>query len=262
LIFQDHLRENLMRYLTGKSTEEESSRFEERLLADQEFSDAAAACEQELIDAYASNSLDAKERDALQLWIEASPRRMQRVTMSRALFAKQPQRIRQDWRIAGMLAAAACIVAAVGVTLFLANRPIRSSSTAAMSTPPAHAVAPSNGLTAKSAGTTEPQIIFLVAERIRGEQQITSHAILQDAPVEMQVLLPQEIALSGYTLTVSSLDDGSHILLKQEHLQARSAQGRLYLSVKFAAGSLPRGRYRASVSRGEDKLTAQFTIKQ
>lgn len=262
MIFQDHLRASLMRYLTGKSTAEESSRFEERLLADQEFSDAVAASEQDLIDAYASESLDAKDRDAIQFWIEASPRRMQRVTMSRALFAKQPQRIRQGWQIVGMLAAAACVLAVVGMTLFLAKRLISNPSTAALSAQPAHAVAPSNGAPSRSAGPIQPQIIFLVAERIRGEQQITSHAILPDAPVEMQVLLPQEIALSGYTLTVSSLDDGSHVFWEQEHLQAKSAQGRLYLSVTFAAGSLPRGRYRASVSRGEDTLTAQFAIKQ
>ncbi len=260
MISQDHLRMRLMRYVTGKLTEEESARFEEQLLSDQEYSDAAAVCEQAMIDAYAQGSLDAEEMSALRVWIEASPHRMQRVEIARAFLRQKPQSVHSIWNRTALFALTACILAAIGVALILVNRPIKNSSTAALAPVSPHAVAPP---TAPSAAVLaqKPAVILLIAERIRGEQQVATYRIPHDAQVQLQVLLPGETAGSGYTLEVASLDDQAHVLLSQKHLKAQSIEGQLYLSATFAPGSLPPGSYRASVIRNEDTLISQFAVK-
>jgi hypothetical protein len=65
-------------------------------ITDQDFSDAVAVHEQDLIDAYALGSLTPEEARSIQTWIEASPRRMQRVGMARALLVRHPQKIRRN----------------------------------------------------------------------------------------------------------------------------------------------------------------------
>jgi hypothetical protein len=161
-----------------------------------------------------------------------------------------------------MLATAACILIAVGVTQFLAKRPIENASTTILQAPATHAVAPSDGAHSVPSVPINQQTILLVAERLRGEQQITTHHIRPDVPVQIQVLLPQQTAHAGYTLTVSSLDDTRHVLVEQKHLQAQLTKGQPYLSIMFAPGSLPAGRYRAYVNRGGDTVVSQFTVEQ
>ncbi len=69
MIVENHLRLELLRYLTGEMSEDKRTAFASRLLGDQEFSDAVAMCEQDLIDAYASETLDQDQMRSIQPWI-------------------------------------------------------------------------------------------------------------------------------------------------------------------------------------------------
>jgi negative regulator of sigma E activity len=260
---ENDLRVTLLQYLSGKSTELERAHFEERLLADQEFSDAAAVCEQELIDSYALQRLDVEDMEALKSWIEVSPSRMQRVRMARALLLARPQRFRRKQRIAVILAVAACVLAAV--TLHLTNRITQKDSRAvsqvtatnaipsqSASTPPSVAV-PSN--------TSKPDVILIATERVRGEQQIVTYQVHRDAPIQLQILLTGETARSGYRLWVVPLEEQRHILLEKTDMKAQSVNGQLYLKVTLPPGSLPPATYAASVSRRGDTLVSHFTLK-
>jgi hypothetical protein len=259
LISEDHVRLNLVRYLAADLTAEEHALFEERLLMDQDFSDAVAVHEQDLIDAYALRSLSPDEARSVQLWIEASPSRMQRVSMARALLVRRPQRIRKKQRIVIVLATAACILAAVGITLNLTSRSIRQNSKSPSS---GTIVTPENGILPTSLGNaTKPEVILLVAERIRGEQQITTYQISPNVPVQFQVLLAGESASSDYTLKLVSHDAKQHVLLERRNLKARVEGGQSYVEATFPPGSLPPGDYRALVGRRGSMFNLNFVVR-
>src|ERR1700745_3418254 len=67
------LRVNFLHYIAGRLPEPERIRFEQQLLEDQDFSDAAADCEQQLIDDYAMRRLDTEQARTVSLWIDPSP---------------------------------------------------------------------------------------------------------------------------------------------------------------------------------------------
>jgi hypothetical protein len=260
-ISESDLRPVLLRYITGRSTESERTGFEERLLADQEFSDAAAVCEQELIDAYALQQLNADDMEGLRPWIESSPMRMQRVKMARALLLVAPQRIRAKRRMVLILATAACVLAAV--TLHLTNRTAQKNPNSA---PETSATSPTqsqgvNGPPVASPSDAKPDVILLVAERVRGEQQIATYQVHPNATVQLQIMLGGETARSGYRLQVVPLEGSHHILLEKTGLQAQSINGQLYLNVTLPPGFLPPAAYTASVSRHGETLVSHFTLK-
>ena len=251
----------LLRYITGKSTESERAEFEERLLADQEFSDAAAVCEQELVDAYALRQLNADEMEELRDWIEASADRTQRVKMARALLLPRPQRIRSNPRVAIILAVAACVL--VAITLPLMHRAAQKDATSVSQAPAPNAMPSPSAIPPSVAipSAIKPDVILLAAERVRGEQQIASYQVHRNAPVQLQVLLSGETARSGYSLQVTPLEGPRRILLEKTGLPAQSVNGQLYLNVTLPPGSLPPATYTASVSRHGETLTSQFTLK-
>jgi hypothetical protein len=256
-ISESGLRPALLRYIAGRSTEFERAEFEERLLADQEFSDAAAVCEQELIDAYALQQLNADDMEGLRPWVEASPQRMQRVEIARALLLPRPQKIRAKQRMAVILAIAACVLAAV--TLHVTHRPVQSvPQTSATNGGQSHGA---NGPSVALPTDTKSDVILLVAERTRGDQQIANYQVHRAAAVQLQVMLSGETAHSGYTLQVVPVEGPRHILLEKKALQAQSMNGQLYLNVTLPPGSLPPATYAASVSRGGETLVSHFTLK-
>ncbi len=256
---EDHVRMNLVRYLAADLTAEERDLFEERLLTDQDFSDAVAVHEQDLIDAHALRSLPPDEALSVQLWIEASPNRMQRVRMARALLVGRHQRIRRKQRIAIVLATAACILVAIGITLNLTGKSMRQNS---KSVSPGTIATLQRGVSQTPPGNaTKPEVILLVAERIRGQQQITTYQIPPNVSVQFQVLLAGEPANSDYTLKIVSHDAKQHILLERRDLKAQVQRGQSYVEAIFPPGSLPPGDYYAFVSRNEDTLTSHFAVR-
>jgi anti-sigma-K factor RskA len=255
---QHDLRVNFRRYITGSLSESDRTRFEEQLLADQDLSDAAAVCEQELIDAYALHRLDAEETRAIGSWIEASPRRLERVAIARALLQATPRRGFRRQQIGVALAAAACLLVAASLYLVKSGMLHRAQTTTQLS---AANTPPQNQAPLTTApNTATPDVVLIAAERIRGEQKTTTYQIHREAPIQLQVLLPSETARSGYQVRVSQSDDPAKTLLQQNDLEAQSMAGKLYLTVTLPPGSLPPATYTASVSRQGNTLVSHFTV--
>jgi hypothetical protein len=259
-IAQEDLRARFLQYILGHLPESERTRFEEQLLADQDFSDAAAACEQELIDAYALHRLNDEQTRAVGLWIEASPHRVERVAIARALLQATPDRSNGRGRWGFALAAAACLVAAA--TLYLLNTkthpaaqkptPLTQTNVLPQTTPP---VAANPG---PAPGT---DVILIAAERPRGGQKTTAYQVHRESPIQLQILLPGETARSGYQVRVARIADQGKVVMQQKDLEAQSIAGQLYLTVTLPPGSLPPATYTTSVTRQAETLVSTFTVK-
>src|ERR1700759_1221618 len=112
--------DNARRFLLGRLTESEAERFEERLLADEEFFELVEATEDELFDARVRNELDPDERRRFDerfgtqkerlRFASALAQRMERETQ--VVVRNQPMRFR---RVALAAAAAIAIVVAGAV---------------------------------------------------------------------------------------------------------------------------------------------------
>lgn len=259
LISEDHIRAGVLRYLTNRLPEDERAIFENQLLTDHDFSDAVALQEQDLIDGYVLGSLNHEEARFVRSWIEASPRVMQRVRMAQALLVRRPQRFRRRQFVVGALAAAACVLVAIGVSLKVSTsshpKEVASGTVANTSPQQNRAIQPTDE-------SGKPAVILLVAERIRGDQQFPSYHVGRDAAVQLQILLAGETARSGYALKVESVTGKRHILLEQQDLEAQSVEGRLYIKGTFPPGSFPPGTYRTLVRRGGETLIAHFAVRQ
>jgi anti-sigma-K factor RskA len=256
----EELRVSFLHYIMGRMPEPERTHFEEHLLEDQDFSDAAAACEQELIDAYALHRLNAEETKTVGLWIEASPRRLERVAIARTLLLATPQQGLRRRRIGVVLAAAACVF--VAATLYLVNvrKPHREQGNqlSATNTSPAQTQTP---IAATSSEAARPDIVLIAAERVRGKQETTTYQVHRENPIQLQVVLPGQTARSGYQVRITPLADPSNILLQQDNLEAQTLAGQLYLTVTLPPGSLPPATYTASVTRQGNTLASTFTLK-
>jgi hypothetical protein len=254
-ISPEDLRASFLAYITGRLPDSDRARFEEQLVEDQDFSDAAALCEQDLIDAYAFHRLPPDEARAVGLWIEASPDRVERVTFARALLQTTPRASRRR-QIDVVLAIAACLL--VAATLFqmtarLLHRKHQTTQLAANSTPAQNKTS--------TTPATKPDIVLLAAERTRGEQTITTYPVHRNSPVELQIVLPGETARSGYQVRLATSADPTKTLLQQNNLEAQSTTGQLYLTVILPPGFLPPATYIASVTQQDDTVLSTFTLK-
>jgi len=201
--------------------------------------------------------LDVEETRAIGLWIEASPERVERVTMARVLLQSTPQRGQQKKKTNITLAAAASLLAAA--TLYLVNSKMshheqQATQLSASNTAP-------QDHTAAATATTKPDIVLIAAERTRGEQKTATYQIHRESPIQLQVLLPGETNHSGYQLRIVSLTDPSKTLFEQNELEAQSIAGQLYLTATLPPGSLPPATYTASISRRGDTLISTFALK-
>ena len=258
-ISPEDLRPSFLAYITGRLPDSDRARFEEQLVEDQDFSDAAALCEQDLIDAYALRHLPPDETRAVELWIEASPARVERVRIARALLKITPRSSRRR-QIDVVLAIAACLL--VAATLFQMTgrllHPRQQTTLATNSAPPQNKIptpAPTPSAPAK------PDVILLAAERTRGEQTIATYQVHRASPIELQIVLPSETAHSGYQVRLATLTDPTKTLLEQNGLEAQSMAGQLYLRVTLSPGSLPPATYTASVTQHDNTLLSTFTLK-
>lgn len=256
LIAEDHLHSTVLGYLTGSLSADERTHFEEQLLADQEFSDAVATCEQEILDSYATGSLTPQETASLRAWIETSPRRMQRVRMAQALLRQRPAERRQNWRVAAILAAA-CLIGIVGAALhFLIKAPAREATVnSPLAAPLANGISPSKVEPAPHTDAKNPAVILLVAENMRGRQPVVTYRVQSDVPVELQIILA-EGSQGIYNLEITS---SGRSLVKREGLQPRSLAKHLYLDVSFPPGTFPPATYNAVIS-GEGTLLARTFV--
>lgn len=255
-ISPDDVRASFLLYITGRLPAPDRTHFEEQLLVDHDFSDTAATCEQELIDAYALQRLDAEETRAIRLWIEASPDRIERVAIARALLKAAPRRTLHRRQIGAALTLAACLL--IAATLYRVKSLHREQIAARQSV--ATAASPQDqqppiGVAAK------PDVVLVAAERTRGEQKVTTYQAHRESPILLQIVLPGEAARSGYQLRVTPATDQNKILLEQNDLEAQSTAGQLYLAITLPPGSLPPATYTASVNRQGDTLTSTFTLK-
>ena len=257
MISQDNLRAKFLQYLAHKLPEDERTVFEQQLLTHPDFSDAVAAQEQELIDAYAAGALAPEEVQCVRSWIKAYPKRMQRAGMARALLFSKSQKVRRKRLIAIVLAAAACMLMTIGISL----RVTTNSNSEVPTGPIANTIPSRNQSNQSVENAQEPAVILLVAERIRGTQPITTYNIRPDVPVQLQVMLVSGSANTSYTLKITSLDGDQHTLLQKQNLSPQLIEGRLYIKATFPPGSLPPATYSASVSRGGEVVTANFTVK-
>jgi hypothetical protein len=254
-ISQSDLRARFLDYIMGRLPEPDRASFEEQLLADHDLSDAVADCEQGLIDAYALRRLDPEESREVGLWIEASPDRVQRVAIARALLQRTPHRTSGRQRLAIATAVAACLVAAVAP--YIVDTRIHRANKATQLAEANMAPQINSSIADKNA---KPDIILIVAERIRGEQKTATYPIHRGSPIELQILLPGESAGSGYRLRVTSQADRSIVLLERDALEAQSVNGQLYLNIALPPGSLTPATYFAVVSRQNDALTSPFAV--
>jgi anti-sigma-K factor RskA len=256
----EELRASFLHYIMGRMPEPDRTRFEEKLLEDQDFSDAAAVCEQELIDAYALHHLDAEQTRTVGLWIEASPRRVERVAMARTLLLATPRRGLRRKRIGVALAAAACVF--VAATLYLVNirKPHHEQGTqlSATNAPPTQIQTPPAAANPRE--TAKPDIVLIAAERVRGKQETATYQVHRENPIQLQVVLPGQTARSGYQVSLAPLADPGKILLQQDNLEAQTLAGQLYLTLTLPPGSLPPATYTASITHQGNTLVSTFTL--
>jgi hypothetical protein len=246
-------------------TEDERTLFEERLLTDQELSDAVAVCEQELIDEYATGSLTPAEAASLREWMETSPRRMQRIRMAQTLLKQRPWESHRRWRLATILAVAACLVTAIGVTLhFLSRMPAeRSIASAPKTIRPAESVSSSTKSSVSGNSVKSPEVILLVSENIRGKEPLVTYRIRPDVPVELQVLLVGGPESGTYNLQItSSHGNQQKSLLKRNNLHPLTQAGHSYIDASFPPGIFPPAIYEVVVSGGETILVSKFAVTQ
>jgi anti-sigma-K factor RskA len=259
--FPEDLRMSFLHYIMGLMPEPDRIHFEEKLLEDQDFSDAAAVCEQELIDAYVLHRLNAEETRTVGLWIQASPRRVERVAMARTLLQVTPQRDLRRKRIVVALAAAACLLMAA--TLYLVSARVlhhgQKPTLSAANAPLPQNQAPATLTTSSEAA--KPDVVLIAAERVRGKQETATYQIHRESPIQLQVVLLGQTARSGYQVRLTPLADQSKILLQQDNLEARTLAGQLYLTVTLPPGALPPATYTASITRQGNTLVSTFTLK-
>jgi hypothetical protein len=267
LTSEKQLSSNTLRYLTGALIGDERESFETRLLLDHDFSDAVAVCEQELIDSYALGQMDPAEARSFQSWIDAVPARAERVRMARALLQKSPQTMGgRRQLVAVILAAAACVLIAIGITLHSANKS-ESKSLASQAKPPsaekslASAVSSPEAVTPPLDGSEKAVVILLVAERLRGEEPITQFRVRPGASIELQVLLTGKAPDTPYKLQIVSSDPKPRILVERKGLKVHEKEGHRYIEVTLPAGSLPAKTYDVFVSERDNRLFSRFAIR-
>jgi hypothetical protein len=257
----DNLRTLFVNYVTDRLSAPEREEMEDRLLADQEFSDSMAICEQELIDAYATRSLTTGDAENLRPWIEGSETRLQRVALARTLLQKR----RHVWRLPAktvLLALAACLLLTIGLIIRWSpwiqkpgQRPVSEAQA------PSSATSPAETKPAR-APVQKTDIILLVAERIRGQQgQIPTFIIHPGNPIKLEILLATDAA-AGYGLKIVRSGTRATPVYAQPYLEPHSIDGQEYLSTMLTGESLSPGTYDAILTRGGKSLVSRFVIKR
>ena len=258
----NQLREDFFRYVAGKMSGEEALSFEERLLSDHAFSDAAALSEQELIDRYAAGELNDADWTALQKWIEASPRRVQRVRVAQSLLTLGSTKAQRRFGIRFMLPVAA-VIAGLAVLTWMAGKHFRSNAGAAPETATRNGAPAASGKGLQASGLSAPanQVILVVAERVRGEKPAQPVTLPRDSAATLQVLLPEGAANGSYRIRVTKAD-GQNTVLDEHEVKPVVIGERLCLSAHFAEGVLMPGSYTVDVEGAVESFLSQITLRE
>lgn len=246
-----------LHYVTGRLSIPEQEEMEGRLLADQEFSDMMAVCEQELIDAYATGSCTPDELTQLRPWIEGSATRVQRLDIARS-FLRKTKRVPMPLRTGVfVLAFAACVLLAAGIVVIRFPRITKpgTSSNVSRSAPAPVESQPASPVPGKA------DVILLIAERIRGNQgQIPTFFIHVGSSVNLEILLANDTG-SHYSLKI--VREGSHprTMFEKSDLEPHLADGQRYLTATLDPGSIPPGTYNVVLTRAGDTQLIRFAVK-
>ena len=257
----DQHRQNFLRYVTGGMSEEEAQRFEEQLISNHEFSDSAAACEQELIDSYAADELNDADRAALQAWIGTSPRRVQRVRVAEALRASA-NRTAKHRAFGRYVLPIAAVIAGLAVVTWVAGRhfsdkPGSVPETATVQSPPA---GQSNAEKTNDLATPPDHVVLIIAERVRGEPLTQLQTPYRNSAVTLQVLLPDGAPEVYYRVRVMKAGGGAKVV-DLRAVKPEVVANRLYLVVELGKGVLTRGTYEVSAVGTEDTFISRITVQ-
>lgn len=246
------LRQNFIAYVTGTLAAGERDAFEERLLADEEFSQLAVLVEQDVLEDYATDSLTSTEQESLRSWIMASARRREQVQVTRLLLQNSRRRLQTRKSVWLWLAAAACVISAA--VLFARHR-VPSAVPTASSKP---------GQVSPQTISPKANVILLVAERLRGSaaQNESVYVIRPEATTRIQVLLPGAENGMRYTLLLRPTDDdrSRQNLVRVDELPAQNASGEQYIETTLPPGHLSPGAYLAEVRSRDGSFAVRFRI--
>jgi hypothetical protein len=250
-----------LHYVTNRLSASERGEMENRLLTDQEFSDEVAACEQELIDAYAVRSLNADEMAELQPWIEASTMRMQRVAVARSFLMRKQHALRTWSGKASVLALAACLFFTISLIAIWSPWIRKPTPPQIAQTHPPSSLRPMSAAQPIQSDSRQPDVILLVAERMRGESaKIPTFVLHRGSPLKLEILLATDIG-PGYTLKIVPARPGAQPVFEQANLEPQSIHRQRYLSVMLTGVQLDPGTYDAVVSRLGEEHVSSFVLK-
>jgi len=256
----DQLRDSFLRYVTGKMKPEEALSFEERLLADHAFSDAAALCEQELIDGYAAGEQDDPDRTALSAWIKASPRRMQRLRLARSLQELGSRRTSRQWGM-GFVLPIAAVLAGLAVLTMIARRRFEHSLVPAQNMAAQKDARPNSSPLANAHKAPE-LMILLVAERVRGELPVQVVMSQPGTAATLQLLLPEGAADSRYRIRVEKDDGDQRTVLDNSGVNTVITGDRLVLIAHLPEGVLTPGPYTVTVDGTKESFVSQIKVRE
>jgi len=257
----DQLGENFLRYVTGRMKPDEALSFEDRLLSDHAFSDAAAVSEQNLIDSYAAGELNEADRAALQPWIEAAPRRMQRVRLSLSLQDLGSCKVERRWGMRFVLPIAA-VIAGLAILTWMAGKHFGHSARATSETATRNGTPAGSGAASTSTNPPAPadQVILVVAERVRGE--IPAHFVTprRNSALTLQVLLPEGAANAPYRIRVARAEGRPDVVLDERGVKPVVTGSRLYLIAHLPEDAATPGSYTVSIDGSEESFLSRITL--
>lgn len=254
------LRGDFLRYLRGGMDDAEVQAFEERLLGDQAFSDAAATCEQELIDEYSAGEVNDADKAILHTWIEASPRRIQRLRIARSFLAAKAHKAPKGSRMRFVLPIAAMIAGFAVAMWMMMGRNSGGRTNPVPNTVKRNDAPAGAGVVAKNNGVSAPadQVVLVVAERVRGAQHSQMITQNHDSAVTLQVLLPEGASNGPYRVQVANMRQ--NVIVDERGLKPSVTDGRLYLIVHIRDGALTPGSYEVSLDSNEDSYTSNIAV--
>ncbi|MEO6239453.1 MAG: hypothetical protein ABIQ52_20850 [Vicinamibacterales bacterium] len=252
--------ERLIRYLVGSLPEDESERFDELSISDDEFASRLRGVEDDLVDAYVRGDLAADIRDRFESLYLTSRSRHEKVRFAKALSehgsrasfvgggdaGPRPRAGRRDMRQWAMAAAATLVLAAAGY-LFVERmrnplpQPAAPSRTAAATAAVPEPVPPTVTL-AKPVRPDAPVLSFVLMPPTRGISEPPGLVVpAGTAKVELRAVLESD-DLPRYRIALK--DPGTdQIIWRSARLNPATSLGNRVVSVTLDATLLKSQRY-------------------
>lgn len=230
---------DVRRYLLGDLRDEEAERFEEELFVDDERFGELLEAEDDLIEHYLREDLDAADRARFESRFLATSRGRQKVALAAALQHPKKQKKRGAW---GWAVAAAAVVAAVIIGM-AAYRDVMQSRIRELQRENA---ALRNQLAVRPPAPLPIFAIVLSAGERGARPAATLMLPAAPATVETWLLLPPASHPSSYTATLQSVD--GRTLWSAAALTPREISGRRAVVASIPSSALAPGTYVISLS--------------